>query len=105
MVCENLKFKITVYFVTCVHRSILNIVSIKLYHESINKKKDRDAYYLQNINRVGQFFYILTVFIYSFILAAIIVIYLSVVIIYGNLLKYIAVTAQLLQWKLGIIPL
>ena len=43
MVCENLKFKIIVYFVTCVHRSILNIVSTKLYHENINKKKDRYA--------------------------------------------------------------
>ena len=28
--CEKLKFKISVYFVTCVHRSILNIVSTKL---------------------------------------------------------------------------
>ena len=63
MVCENLKIKITVYFITCVHRSILNIVSTKLYHENINKKKDRDAYYLQNIKRVWQSFYILTVFI------------------------------------------
>ena len=30
MVCENLKFKITVYFVTSVHKMILNIVSSKL---------------------------------------------------------------------------
>ena len=62
MVCENLKFKIIVYLVTCVQRSILNIVSTK-YHENINKKKDRDAYYLQNIKRVEQSFYILTVFV------------------------------------------
>ena len=45
------------------------------------------------MKRVGQSFYILTVF--SLILADIIVIYLSFVIIYGNLLKYVAVTAQL----------
>ena len=30
MVCEKLKFKITVYFVTIVHGSILNNVSTKL---------------------------------------------------------------------------
>ena len=37
MVCEKLKFKITVYFVTSVHRSVLNIVITTL----INKQKDR----------------------------------------------------------------
>ena len=30
MVCEKLKIKITVYFATCVHRSILNNFSTKL---------------------------------------------------------------------------
>ena len=64
MVCENLKFEITVYFVTSVHKSILKIVSTKLYHKNINKKKDRDAFDIQNIKRVGQSFYtgIVTVF-------------------------------------------
>ena len=44
----------------------------------------------------GQSFYVLTLF-YSLISADIIVIYLSFVIIYGNLLKYVAVTGQPLQ--------
>ena len=48
--------------------------------------KDRDVFDLQNIKRVGQSFYILTVF-YSFILLDNVVNYLSFVIIYGNLLK------------------
>ena len=46
MVCEKLKFEITVYFVT-----------------NINKHKDRGAFDLQNIKIVGQSFYILTTFI------------------------------------------
>ena len=50
MVSEKLKFKITDYFVTSVHISILNIVSTKL--------KDRDALNLQNIKRLGQSFFI-----------------------------------------------
>ena len=63
MICEKLKFKITVHFATCVHRSILNNVLTKLQHKYINKMKDTDAFDLQNIKRVGQSFYILTVFI------------------------------------------
>ena len=63
MVCEKLKFKITIYFVACVHRLIFNIVSTKLLRKNINKKKDRDAFDLQNIKRVGHSLYILTVFI------------------------------------------
>ena len=69
-VYEKLKIKITVYLVKYVLISILNIVSTRLSHKGINKKKDRDAFNLQNIKRVGQFFlyiyihvYILTVFI------------------------------------------
>ena len=92
MVFENLKLKIIVYFVTSVYRSILNIVSTKLYHKNINKQKDRDAFDLQNKKSGAVFFYFDS--IYSLILADNIVIF---VIIYGNLLKYIAATSQLLQ--------
>ena len=63
MVCEKLKIKITVYFVTSVHKVILNIVSSKLKHENINKHKDGGAFDLQTLKRVGQSFYILTIFI------------------------------------------
>ena len=58
MVYEKVKIIIIVYFVTYVHRSILNIVSTTLSHTSMNKRK-----ILQNIKRVGQSFYILTIFI------------------------------------------
>ena len=55
-------YKITVYFVTCAHRLILNIVSTKLLqHKNINKQKDTGAFDFQIIKRVGQSFYILTV--------------------------------------------
>ena len=49
MVCEKLKFEITVYFVTCVQRLILNNVSTKLWHRNINKNKDVDAFDLKKI--------------------------------------------------------
>ena len=55
-----------------------------------------DAFYLLEIKRVGQSFYTFDNF-YSLILPDNIVIYLSLVIIYANLLKYITVTAHLLQ--------
>ena len=61
---------------------------------------DRDAFGLQIIKSVGQSIYILTFLFFILILADGIVIYFSFVIIYGNILKYITVTAQLLQWKL-----
>ena len=62
MVCGNLK--ITVYFVTGVHRSTLSIHITTLQHKNINEQKDRGAFDFQNIKRVEQsFFYILTVFI------------------------------------------
>ena len=56
MVCEKLKFKITVYFAKRVHKI--------LFHQncSINKHNDRGAFGLQNIKRVGQSFYMLTIF-------------------------------------------
>ena len=41
MVCEKMKFKITVYFVTNVHKMVLNIVS--------SKYKDRGTFEPQNI--------------------------------------------------------
>ena len=58
MVCEKLKFKITVYFVTSVHTMVLNIVSSKLLHENINKHKNRGGTIIYNIKRVKQSFYI-----------------------------------------------
>ena len=69
--------------------SILNIGSTKLLHKNKNKQEDKDAFDLQIIKRVGQSFYILT------IMADKINIYLLFDIVYGNLLKYIAVTAKL----------
>ena len=54
------KFKVTVYFVTSVHKILFNIV------KNINKHKGRGAYNLQNLKRVGQSFYILTIFILKF---------------------------------------
>ena len=58
-----MNYKITVYFVTCVQKLLFNIVSTKLQHKNINKQKDRDAFDLQIIKRIGQSFYILTIFI------------------------------------------
>ena len=46
---ENLKFKITLYFVTIAHILIFNIASTKPQHKYIKKHKDRDALDLQNI--------------------------------------------------------
>ena len=57
---------------------------------------DRDAFDLQNIKKSGSVFLYFDK-CYSLILTDNIVIYLSFVIIYGNLLQYIAVTAELLQ--------
>ena len=95
------RIKVTIYYVTNVNRSILNIVSTKLQHKNINKQKDRDAFDLQNLKTMGQSFYFDN--FHSLILADNIVFYLSFII--GNLLKYIAVTARLLQRKLSITPL
>ena len=75
--------------------------TIKSYHLNINKHKDRGAY-----KKRGAVFLYFDNF-YSLILEDNIVFYLSFSIIYGNLLKcmYIAGTAQILQWKLRIVPL
>ena len=67
-----------------------------MFQQNVNKKKDRDAFDLQNIKRVEQSFIYFDSF-YSLILANYIVIYLSLVIRYGNLLKYVTVIAQLLN--------
>ena len=78
--------------------TILNIVSTKLWLKNIIKKKDRDAFVLQNIenNRVA-FLYFDS--FYSLILADNIVVYLKFVIIHVHvkILKYMAITAQRLQ--------
>ena len=71
-------------------------LTTKLLHKIINKQKDRDVFDLQNIKKSGPVFLYFDHF-FSLILADKNVIYLSFCIIYGNLLKYIAVTAQLLQ--------
>ena len=89
IICAKLKFKISLYFVTSMSRLIFT----KPKHKNENRKIDFDAFYLQEIERVGQSFYILTMII----LPDNSVIYVSLVIIYGNLLKYITVTAHLLQ--------
>ena len=51
------------YFKTSVHKIIYNIVSSQLYLKNIKKHKDRGPFDIQNIERVGQTFYILTIFI------------------------------------------
>ena len=58
---------------------------------------DRNAYDLQNL-KSGTVFLYFDIF-NSLILADNIIFYLSFAIIYGNLLKYIAGTAQILQRK------
>ena len=60
---------------------------------NINKKEDREAFDLQNMIKSGTVFFYFDNF-NSLILADNIVISLSFVIIYGNILKYISVTAQ-----------
>ena len=72
------------------------IVNIKNLYKTENRKIDFDAFYLQEIKRVGQSFYPFEN-CYSLILPDNIFIYLSLVIISGNLLKYITVPAQFLQ--------
>ena len=63
MIYVKLKIKITVYFVTSVFSFILKIVSTNLWHENESKLIDTDAFDLQEIKRVGQSFYVLTLFI------------------------------------------
>ena len=66
MVYEKLKFK-TVYFVTSLHRTILNIVITTLCHKHINKQESRNAFEFLKIKSGDcQFFFILTVFILYF---------------------------------------
>ena len=72
---------------------ILNNVPTHLWHE--NKYTDIDASDLQVIKRVGQSFYTLTFFILY--RSTVIVVYLSFVIVNGNLLKWLTITAKLLQ--------
>ena len=96
IICAKVKVKESVYFTTSMFSFILNIVSPKPEHKNENRKIDFDAFFLQEIKRVGQSFYILTIFYYR-ILPNNIVIYVSLIIIYDNLLKYITVTANLLQ--------
>ena len=38
MVCEKLKFKVNLYFVTCVHRSINKIIKHPWWHAYNNKQ-------------------------------------------------------------------
>ena len=108
--CKELKLRYMtfVYFVTSVFSVILNIVTTKLLH--INKNTIRltyfDAFDFQQIKKLGQSLYNLT-FLF-FILVDNIIIYLALFIIYGSLLKCIAVTVvQLLfyffcQWRFEI---
>ena len=74
--CAKLKIKIFVYFVTNVFSFILNIVSTNLHHENENKQKGTDAFDISRNKKSGAIFYVLKF-----------VIYLSFVIINGNILK------------------
>ena len=104
IICVKLKVKIsvTVFFVISMFSCILNIVSIKPEHKNENGKINFDAFCRQEIKRVGSIF-IFWQFYSLLIPDNIKFIYLTLVIIY--LLKYITVTAHLLQWKLCIMPL
>ena len=63
IICVNLKAGISVYFVTNMFSFILNIVPTKLKHKYENRMINFDTFYLQEIKRVRQYFYILTIFI------------------------------------------
>ena len=95
IICTMLKVKVSVYFVTSMFSFILNIVSTKPKHKNENRKIGFDAFYLREIKKSGAVFLYFDGF-YFLILPDNIVIYLSLVIIYGNLLKYITLTAHLL---------
>ena len=56
IICAKLKVKVSVYFVTRMFSFILNIVSTKPKHKNENRKIDFDAFYLQEIKRVGAVF-------------------------------------------------
>ena len=75
---------------------ISNIVLINLQHLNENKQMDTNSLDLQGIKKIGAVFLCFDTF-YSLILAAGIVIYLSFVIINEELLKYVAVTANLFK--------
>ena len=64
MVCEKLKFKVILYFVKSVHKMMLNIVSLKLYHENLNKHKD--AFDLQNKKEWGSLFIVRQFLFFNF---------------------------------------
>ena len=66
MIWAQLKVKVSVYFVTSMFSFILNIVSTKQKHKKYNRNIDSVAFYLQEIKKVGQSFYILTIFILYF---------------------------------------
>ena len=54
MICAKLKIKISVYFVC----SVCFILNIEM-HDYENKQMGTDAFDLQEIKRVGQYFYVL----------------------------------------------
>ena len=72
---------------------ILDIVSTNLQHENENKKMDTGALDLHEIKRVDQILYVQT-FYYSLIKQMTLPFF---VIINGNILKQVAVTAKLLH--------
>ena len=92
MLCTQMRIKITVYIVTSVFSFILNCVSTNLLHENEIKEVGTDAFHLQEI-KYRAVFLCFDIF-YSLIFAAVIIIYLSFVILNDNLLKYVAVTAN-----------
>ena len=99
MVCEKLKVIYTcIYFVTCVHKTVLNIVSTKLQHKNV---KLQICIWPSKYKKSGVFFFYFDNF-YSLMLEDNIAIYLSFIIISGNFLIYMYITCatQILQWKL-----
>ena len=63
IICAKLNVKVSVNFVINMFGFIINFVSTKQKHKKENGKIYFDAFYLQEIKRVGQSFIPLTIFI------------------------------------------
>ena len=103
IVCTKLKVRVFVYFVFCNKcvSFILNIVSTKWYHKKENRRTEFNAFNLYIISGA-------VILCFGIFYSANIVISLSFIIIYGNLLKYIHFDAfdiqEIKEWDSDYIP-
>lgn len=95
MACAKLKVKKNRYFLLSLFSSFLNIAAQSVARK--NKQNNSDAFYLPENTRRGRVFSIIQHYFFSLILTTVTAVYLSFVVMNGNLLKYVAVTVQLLQ--------